>query len=102
MGNAALATTRRGRSKLRWILGGYALSALLEAARVGRSEGLASVPVVWAIFPVLHAAHGAGFAAGLVQFALRPDWGAVERLSPSGAERAPERPAARSPMEQRI
>jgi len=29
---------------------------------------------VWVMFPVLHASHGAGFAAGLVKYALRPDW----------------------------
>ena len=39
-----------------------------------RRAGLAAVPIVWAIFPVLHASHGAGFAVGLVSYALKPDW----------------------------
>jgi succinoglycan biosynthesis protein ExoA len=63
-------------------LAAYALATGAEAVRVGRSEGLAAVPVVWAIFPVLHACHGAGFGVGLVQYALRPDWSEPERLAP--------------------
>ncbi|HLK40714.1 MAG TPA: glycosyltransferase family 2 protein [Polyangiaceae bacterium] len=67
--------------------GGLSLAAYLfatgaEAVRVGRSEGLSAIPVVWAIFPVMHAAHGAGFAAGLVKYALRPDWTDAEHLGP--------------------
>ena len=50
-----------------WNIGGlslaaYALATGAEAVRVGRAEGVAAIPVVWAIFPVLHASHGAGFA----------------------------------------
>ncbi|HXX67552.1 MAG TPA: glycosyltransferase family 2 protein [Polyangiaceae bacterium] len=63
-------------------LAAYAIATGAEAVRVGRSEGLAAVPVVWAIFPVLHACHGAGFGVGLVQYALRPDWTEAERLAP--------------------
>jgi cellulose synthase/poly-beta-1,6-N-acetylglucosamine synthase-like glycosyltransferase len=59
-------------------LAGYALATGAEAVRVARGEGLTAVPVVWAIFPVLHASHGAGFAAGLVKYLLRPDWKAGE------------------------
>jgi hypothetical protein len=74
-----------------WQLGGvsiagYALATGAEAVRVGRSEGLAAIPVVWAIFPVLHASHGAGFALGLAKYLARPDWETPERLPP--AERA--------------
>jgi len=60
--------------------GGYALGTLAEAVRVGRKLGHAAIPVVWSIFPVLHASHGAGFAVGLVQYALKPDWGPIEYL----------------------
>jgi succinoglycan biosynthesis protein ExoA len=72
-----------------WHIGGlslaaYALATGAEAVRVGRGEGLAAIPVVWAIFPVLHASHGAGFAAGLVKYLARPDWGPPEHLSPAG------------------
>jgi cellulose synthase/poly-beta-1,6-N-acetylglucosamine synthase-like glycosyltransferase len=70
-----------------WQLGGlslmgYALATGAEAVRVGRGEGLAAIPVIWAIFPVLHASHGAGFATGLVKYIVRPDWAPPERLAP--------------------
>jgi succinoglycan biosynthesis protein ExoA len=70
-----------------WHVGGlsvaaYALATGAEAIRVGREEGLAAIPVVWAIFPVLHASHGAGFAAGLVKYIAKPDWKAPEHLAP--------------------
>ncbi len=63
-------------------IAGYALATGAEAVRVGRAEGLAAIPVVWAIFPVLHASHGAGFAVGLVKYLVRPDWAPPEHLSP--------------------
>jgi succinoglycan biosynthesis protein ExoA len=67
--------------------GGYALATAVEAVRVGRSAGLSSIPLVWAIFPVLHASHGIGFAAGLVQYGLvNRGWSAAaERLETSPA-----------------
>ena len=76
-----------------WQIGGlslaaYALATGAEAVRVGRSEGLAAIPVVWAIFPVLHASHGAGFAAGLVKYLARPDWTSPEHLAPVAGESA--------------
>jgi succinoglycan biosynthesis protein ExoA len=52
----------------------YGAAALVDALRVSRRHGLALAPVVAAIFPVLHVSHGVGFAAGLAQYALRPDW----------------------------
>jgi succinoglycan biosynthesis protein ExoA len=61
-------------------LGTYAVVTGAEAVRVGRKAGPLAVPVVWAIFPVLHVAHGAGFAAGLVKYTREPDWGAPEKL----------------------
>jgi len=63
-------------------LGAYALATGVEAVRVARSEGLLAIPVVWAIFPVIHASHGAGFAAGLIKYARQPDWAEPERLTP--------------------
>lgn len=60
----------------------YALATGAEAVRVGASLGPAALPLVWAMFPVLHASHGAGFAAGLVQYLRRPDWPAEpERIA---------------------
>jgi succinoglycan biosynthesis protein ExoA len=76
-----------------WSLATYGLVAGVEAVRVGRHEGVLAIPVVWSIFPVMHMAHGAGFAAGLVRYTLRPDWGPAQRLSPGGAPR-PEAAAA--------
>ena len=37
---------------------------------------------VWAIFPVLHVAHGTGFAAGLLRYLRNPDWSPPELLPP--------------------
>jgi glycosyltransferase involved in cell wall biosynthesis len=67
--------------------GAYAVMTLAEAARVGRrvevpAERLRAIPIVWGIFPVLHAAHGVGFAAGLVRYLREPDWAEPERVSP--------------------
>jgi cellulose synthase/poly-beta-1,6-N-acetylglucosamine synthase-like glycosyltransferase len=52
----------------------------VEAVRVGRKAGLALVPTVWAIFPVIYLAHGTGLAAGLVRYGLHPDWSQPDRL----------------------
>ena len=52
----------------------YGAAAVVEAIRVSRRHSLTLAPVVAAIFPVLHASHGIGFAAGLARYALRPDW----------------------------
>jgi hypothetical protein len=48
----------------------YALATGAEAVRVGRGAGATAIPLVWAIFPVLHVSHGVGFAAGLVRYGL--------------------------------
>ena len=61
----------------------YALATGAEAVRVGRDLGPRAIPLVWAMFPVLHVSHGVGFAAGLVQYLRRPDWPAEpERVPP--------------------
>ena len=52
----------------------YALATGAEAVRVGGALGAPSIPMVWAMFPVLHISHGLGFAAGLVQYLRTPDW----------------------------
>ncbi len=65
--------------------GAYALITGLEAVRVGRGEGAWAIPVVWGIFPVMHAAHGLGFGVGLVRYLARPDWEPTERVEPSTA-----------------
>jgi cellulose synthase/poly-beta-1,6-N-acetylglucosamine synthase-like glycosyltransferase len=63
-------------------LAAYALGTGAEAVRVARPAGIAAIPVVWAIFPVVHASHGAGFASGLLTYVLRPDWDEAERVPP--------------------
>lgn len=47
----------------------YALRTGRVAVRLGREEGLVTIPLAWAAFPVMHAAHGAGFGAGLLRAA---------------------------------
>jgi succinoglycan biosynthesis protein ExoA len=79
-GEAAVLVTSRWHKLARWTLGGYALATGAEAVRVGRHEGPLAVPVVWALLPALHVARGAGFAAGLVKYAVRPDWQEAETL----------------------
>lgn len=73
-----------------WHIGGlsvmaYAAVTGAEAVRLGRGDGLAAIPVVWVMFPVLHASHGAGFASGLVKYGLRPDWPRAARVEPLGS-----------------
>ena len=52
----------------------YALATGAEAVRVGKSLGVAAIPTVWRMFPVLHGSHAAGFAAGLIQYLRAADW----------------------------
>ena len=73
-GEALLLATSAWHPFSSWTLGAYAAATAGEAVRVGHHAGLAAIPVVWAIFPVLHVSHGAGFAAGLVKYTLAPDW----------------------------
>ncbi len=61
-------------------LAAYALMTGAAAARVARDEGIATIPIAWAAFPVMHAAHGAGFGAGLVRALVRPDWQPTAQL----------------------
>jgi succinoglycan biosynthesis protein ExoA len=52
----------------------YAFSTGAAAVRVGKREGVITIPVAWAAYPVMHLAHGVGFGSGLVRSAIRPDW----------------------------
>ncbi|MDB4956390.1 MAG: glycosyl transferase [Myxococcales bacterium] len=61
----------------------YALATGGEAIRVGRKVGAKAIPIVWSIFPAIHAAHGAGFAAGLWQYLRTPDWPAEPERIPA-------------------
>ena len=64
----------------------YALMTGAAAVRVGRQEGIVTIPFAWAAYPVMHLAHGVGFGSGVVRSALRPDWKAASR---AGAQEAP-------------
>jgi cellulose synthase/poly-beta-1,6-N-acetylglucosamine synthase-like glycosyltransferase len=74
LGGAALLATSPIQPVTPFAFGAYALATGAEAIRVGRRAGAAAIPIVWAIFPVLHVSHGTGFAVGLVQYALQRDW----------------------------
>lgn len=90
-GGAGLLATARMQPLTGPAFAAYALITGVEAARVGRKAGLAAVPLVWAIFPVLHVSHGLGFAAGLVRYGVKPDWEPVEYLKPRPDSRDPGR-----------
>lgn len=88
-GGAALLATSAFQPITPFAFGAYGTVTLLEAVRVGRKTGLAGIPVVWAIFPVLHVSHGLGFGAGLLRYLRRPDWAPPERLDArAGVENA--------------
>lgn len=63
----------------------YALVTGAAAVRVSRAEGVVTIPIAWAAYPVMHVAHGVGFGSGLVRSLLRPDWRGVllEKLEPT-------------------
>jgi succinoglycan biosynthesis protein ExoA len=81
-GGAILVATAGVQPLTPWALAAYALLAGAEAVRVARRLGARGVLTAWAIFPVLHVSHGAGFWAGLAHYLRRPDWGPPERLPP--------------------
>jgi glycosyltransferase involved in cell wall biosynthesis len=76
---AVLAVTSALRRFTPVALSAYAVLTGAEALRVGRRLGAAGVAAVWSIFPIMQAAHGIGFAAGLVHYLRRPDWRPAER-----------------------
>jgi succinoglycan biosynthesis protein ExoA len=54
----------------------YLLATGAEAVRVNTTHRLPtrSIPTIWAIFPMLHASHGLGFATGLLHYLRHRDW----------------------------
>jgi glycosyltransferase involved in cell wall biosynthesis len=74
MGGAALLAVPSLRKLAPFAFGLYGAAVVVEAVRVSTRHGLALAPAVAAIFPVLHVAHGVGFATGLVQYVVSPDW----------------------------
>jgi hypothetical protein len=84
----ALVATSRLHPLAPLALGAYAALTGVEAVRVGRNLGAAGIATVWGIFPLLHVAHGVGFATGLFRYLRRPDWHEPERIPPHGSPRA--------------
>jgi succinoglycan biosynthesis protein ExoA len=80
VGGGALAATSSVQPVTPFAAGLYALVTGAAAIRVGRSEGLVTIPIAWAAYPVMHVAHGIGFGAGIVRAIAKPDWGVVMRL----------------------
>jgi succinoglycan biosynthesis protein ExoA len=80
VGGAALVLTSAWQPVTPFAFGAYALGTAVEAVRVGRKAGPLTIPIVWAIFPVLHIAHGTGFAVGLATYLVSPDWDPPELL----------------------
>src|SRR5262249_18566867 len=56
----------------------YGVVVLAESTRVARRRGAEVFPLLWVIFPAMHAAHGAGVWAGLFRNAGKR----VARLEP--------------------
>jgi glycosyltransferase involved in cell wall biosynthesis len=91
LGGTALVATSGVQPFTPFAFAAYAGLTLAESIRVGRELGPAGVPVVWAIFPLLHVSHGLGFAAGLLRYLRRPDW------DPEGDEKLTARSPSASP-----
>jgi succinoglycan biosynthesis protein ExoA len=84
-GGAVLLATSPVQPVTPFAFGAYAAVTLIEAVRVGGKAGIATIPVVWAIFPVLHVSHGLGFGAGLIRYLRKPDWANPEHLDESSS-----------------
>lgn len=66
-------------------LGVYALVTGAAAVRVSKSEGIVTIPIAWAAYPVMHLAHGVGFGSGLVRAVVKKDWSVPAVLEPQEA-----------------
>lgn len=63
-----------------WAFGAYALLTLAEAIRVGFGVSISAIPVIWVIFPVMHAAHGLGMLQGLIKYTIKWKPPMIEKL----------------------
>jgi glycosyltransferase involved in cell wall biosynthesis len=73
-GGATLLVTPGLRKFAPLAFGLYGTAVTVEAIRVSMKDSITLAPAVAAVFPVLHFAHGIGFATGLVRYVLSPDW----------------------------
>jgi GT2 family glycosyltransferase len=76
----ALAATSSLQPITPFALAAYALVTGAAAVRVARGEGIVTIPIAWAAYPVMHVAHGVGFGSGLVRALVRPDWEPAPRI----------------------
>lgn len=76
----ALAATSSIQPVTPFALAAYALLTGAAAVRASSGEGFVTIPIAWAAYPVMHVAHGVGFAGGLVRSVVSPDWEAPPRL----------------------
>jgi hypothetical protein len=81
----ALAATSSVQPITPFAIAGYALVTGASAVRVSREEGIVTIPIAWAAYPVMHLAHGVGFGTGLIRALVRPDWQPLEKLTPEPA-----------------
>lgn len=82
LGGGALVATSSVQPVTPFAAAAYALVTGAAAVRIGRSEGLVTIPIAWAAYPVMHLAHGVGFGAGVVRSFMKPDWDAREASEP--------------------
>jgi glycosyltransferase involved in cell wall biosynthesis len=61
----------------------YGLLCAVEAVRAGVRFRIWAVPVIWALFPVMHASHGVGMLWGFAHYWRHPDWEEPERINPA-------------------
>lgn len=80
LGGGALVATSSVQPITPFALAAYALVTGAAAVRLAREEGIVTMPIAWAAYPVMHVAHGAGFGAGLVRALVRPDWEPPPRI----------------------
>jgi succinoglycan biosynthesis protein ExoA len=81
VGGAVLAPLSRAVRRA-WLAGtgAYVLAAAVASVRIARRAGWRHLPVLPAVFAVLHLAYGAGFLAGLARF--RRWWRARDEATP--------------------
>lgn len=80
LGGGALVATSSVQPITPIALAAYALVTGAAAVKVARGEGVATIPIAWVAYPVMHVAHGVGFGTGLVRALVRPDWAPAPRI----------------------
>jgi glycosyltransferase involved in cell wall biosynthesis len=66
-----------------YAFGFYAVCTALEAFHMGIRHRTWTIPVIWAIFPVIHLAHGIGMLLGLIKYTIIPKPTRIDKLVPA-------------------